>query len=167
MDVAALVVAILAMAAAGASALIAKGANTRADTANARAREALDLQKRIDDREREFRDVRWRGSVERHHGDGPDEFRLANEGLTQAESVVLVIEYSDRPREDYHLGTVGAGEWKGVRSEGLAGWMSAVVVSMPVYPGFTVHWSSPLGQVQEEFHGERQIFKGPAVEFSE
>lgn len=127
--------------------------------ANARAKDANDLQKRIDDRSREFRDVRWRAGMQLSDDGSHTVFTLANHGLTDAQNVVVVIEYSDRPREHYKLGTIEAGQWKPVESEGLQGWRAATAEAMPIHPAFTVHWWSPLGTADEYTSWEGTIFQ--------
>lgn len=59
MEIAGFVVAVLAALGAVIAAVYAGGANRRADEANKTAARALDLQARIDARDREFREVMW------------------------------------------------------------------------------------------------------------
>jgi hypothetical protein len=139
MEIAGFVVAVLAVLIAAASLVYAKGANDRADVANRTAREALDLQARVDAREREYRDVSWRSSFD--HGRG---FTLTNDGLTDAHRVTLIL-YGDQDRELHRLGDIRAGQSATVQSRLASVWMREYERSMPLAPPFMTHWSSPLG----------------------
>lgn len=148
-EIAGFVVALVAALAAGASALYALGANRQAAVANQRASEALELQHRIDDREREFRDVAWESSW--HEATG---FTLRNVGLTDAHHVTLVL-HDAHDSERHDLGLVAAGQSVDVDSPRVASWMVAMREFLPLGPGYLVHWSSRLGQPSE--------FRTPAV----
>lgn len=158
MEIAAFVVSVLAALVAVWMAFLARAANQRADEANRQSEEALDHEKRLDDREREFRSVSWRGSLATPP-DGPVTFELVNAGLTEARDVVLVVHES-------HLGEVArfdfericGGDRKSVdlnyRSDARArreiGWD----------PAYTVHWASPLGHASRVESPEGSVFFG-------
>ncbi len=158
MEIAGFVVAVLAVVAAGASALYARGANARADTANSRATEALDLQRVIDARDREFRDVRWELHVERNSQDARfTEASLVNVGLTEAQSITLVIE-SKTSSEAIAIAALEPGKVATVRSASAATWFEENERYVPLAPSFRVHWSSPLGQSSERYHDGKAFF---------
>jgi len=161
MEIAGFVVAVLAVVAAGASALYARGANARADTANSRATDALDLQRVIDARDREFRDVRWELHVERNTQNARfTDARLVNVGLTEAQDITLVVE-SKTSSEAIAIASLQPGEFAVVRSTSAATWFEENEKYMPLTPQFRVHWSSPLGQSSESCH-DGKVFFGDA-----
>lgn len=149
MEVASLVVAVLAVLAAGGSLLYAKGANDRADVANARAEEAIDLQKRIDERDREFRAVEWDANVANQVNGVVTEYVLTNAGDSDAMSVTVVL-YLNPDREVHHVGDIAARQSVTITSPLFIQWMREAVEHEVVTPGARVHWSSRLGQVGDE-----------------
>lgn len=152
MEIAGFVVGAISMLIAAASALYAKGANARADEANRVATAALDLQARIDSREREYRDVTWSASYKRDVG-----FTLTNEGLTEAREVVLVL-HGGNERELHRVGDVAHGQSATVVSRVAAEWMRDNEASMPLAPAFTAHWSSPLGVADRHYSPPTGLF---------
>lgn len=146
MEIAAFVVAVLAVLAAGASALYARGANTRADTANERAADALDLQKRIDDRQREFRLVRWSASWDPLAAADTPTVWLRNTGLTPAVDVTLLVKtFVDEKM--FRFERVEPGE----KVEAIFGAPDAAHAAFHFVRDSVcrVHWSSPRGEVHE------------------
>lgn len=157
MEIAAFVVAVLAVLAAGASAFYARGANSRADTANERAGEALDLQRRIDERAGEFTDVRWEIRVDSEWSGGRyTGVSFHNVGLTPARKVTFVIEVEGWAIADIlEVDEVLPGHGTGFNSDAAAMWMEKNDDLEPQHPPFLVHWSSPLGNVmQRSYDGE-------------
>lgn len=156
MEIAAFVVSVLAALVAVWMAFLARAANQRADEANRQAEAALDHEKRLDEREREFRSVSWRGHLATPP-DGPVTFELINGGLTEARDVVLVVHEShlgEAARFDFER--ISGGERKSVeltyRSEAHTrrdiGWN----------PAYTVHWVSPLGHASRVENPESNVF---------
>lgn len=123
--------------------VVAMRANRRADAANVTAERALDLQSRIDAREREYRAVRWKGEWDLDDA-GRIVFRLTNTGHTPACSVTAVVtrDGDDVVRE---LGDVAAGAHGDVRISTQMTGQAAVEVLRRQDTPFEVHWSSPLG----------------------
>lgn len=146
MEIAAFVVAVLAVFAAGASAFYARGANSRADTANARAAEALDLQRRIDERQREFELVRWSASWNPLAPDNTPTVWLRNTGLTPAVDVTLLVKtFVDEKL--FHFDRVDPGG----KVEAVFGAPDAVNAAFHFVRESMcrVHWSSPHGNVHD------------------
>lgn len=152
MEIAGFVVAVLAVVASGASALYALGANRRADEANRTARAALDLQARIDEREREYRDVDW--EAEWHPETG---LTITNSGLTDANHVTAVLR-GPLGTERHDLGDLRSGESATIDSAVASAWMKENKRSMPSSPPFFVHWSSPLGVAEDRDVTSRSLF---------
>ncbi|MEW1706973.1 hypothetical protein AB0230_07000 [Microbacterium sp. NPDC089190] len=155
-----------------AGALIVAGrANRRADVANAqaavandRAQEALDLQRRIDERAREFTDVRWEIDVDSAWSGGRfTGVAFRNVGLTPARDVTFVVEVDGWGTADVLTAEeVLPGYKAGFTSEAAAFWMDKNHDLVPLHPPFRVHWSSPLGNVVERHHEAKSIFKRPS-----
>lgn len=122
-----------------------------------RAREALRLQRQIDARAREFREVSWEGTFDRI-APGADEWQInvTNTGLTRAEGVTLVVEFDQA--EKYDLGAVDPGQTRSVQVGGGDAWYSAGRSRMPVRPGFRIYWSSPEGHPDRAHHPVIQLF---------
>lgn len=160
MEIAALLVAVLAMGAAVASALYARGANARADVANERATEALDLQRRIDERAREFVDVDWKLEVDRDWSGGRfTGVAFRNIGLTPAHDVTFVIDLPEFATEVFKSDAVNPGYAAGFISDATGWWMEKNRPSVPEHPPFRVHWSSPLGNVDDRGYEGKGIFE--------
>ncbi|MEV8360295.1 hypothetical protein [Microbacterium sp. NPDC076895] len=149
MELAGLIVAVLATAAAALSLLYARGANRRADVANARAEEALDLQRRIDEREREFRDVQWAISWSpwTKQTEKPA-VQLTNAGLTTATNVTLVLTLPTM-QQVLNVGTVEPGETRTLDIEYPKVGPAHDHIELIRDPLWRVHWSSPLGHPDE------------------
>ncbi|MGC0371220.1 hypothetical protein [Microbacterium sp. SLBN-111] len=151
-----------------AGALVTAGrANRRADIANAqsaeandRAREALDLQRRIDERAREFTDVRWEIKVDSSWSGGRyTGVSFRNVGLTSARDATFVIEVEGWATPDVLTAEeVLPGYAAGFTSKAAAFWMDKNDDLVPLHPPFRVHWSSPLGNVVERHHDGATIF---------
>ncbi|MCK2032198.1 hypothetical protein [Microbacterium sp. KSW4-4] len=148
MEIAGFVVAVLAVVAAGASVLYARGANSRADEANRTAEKALDLQARADAREREFREVRWEAGYDLDDRERPV-FRLTNVGHTDAHSVSLLLATPGRRETLFTLGNVGAGGSAQVVLTDDETQRSIVELMILTADPWRVHWSSPLGHAEE------------------
>lgn len=155
MEIAGFVVAALALIASFASALYALGANRRADEANRTAKAALDLQSRIDEREREYRDVDWTADWDEQTG-----FALANSGLTDATHVTLIMR-GFHGAERHDLGDIPAGGSVAVESVAAAAWIDENKQSMPLSPPYLVHWSSPLGVAEQREVPSRSLYMLP------
>jgi hypothetical protein len=122
-----------------------------------RARDALRLQRRIDARAREFREVSWEGTFDRIAPGADDwKFRVTNTGLTWAEGVTLVVEFE--PAEKFDLGAIEPGESRSVEVGGGGAWQAANGNHLPVRPGFRIYWSSPEGHPDNAHHPVIQIF---------
>lgn len=137
---------------------IADDARREAERANVLAKAALDIQKRIDDRAAEYRDVRWEGSWET----GPDidhqmGFALKNVGTTRAARVTLIIEvrYSE---EVFTFDSIEPGEGRIVVVKGQTVDEFRESQEMELRPPFRVHWTSPLGHAQEESFERSSLF---------
>lgn len=156
MEIAGFVVAVFAAAGAVVAALYARGANHRADEANRTAKEALDLQSRIDARDREFREVRWDGGYDVDSERRPL-FRLSNVGHTDAHSVSLLIAANGKPETLYPLGDIAAGNHADARLDERP--MQAGILELMILTDdhWRVHWSSPLGQAADYHYPGRQI----------
>lgn len=157
MEIAGFVVALLAAVGAVWAAVAANGANRRADEANRTAEKALDLQSRIDAREREFREVEWDASYDI----GADEaivFRVKNTGHTDACQVTVVFTAPDGSTEIARsLGDIASGRHADVSVESEMTGQSAVEVLLLQHYPWRVHWSSPLGQVESFRHPGLQL----------
>lgn len=158
MEIAGFVVAVVASLVAVASAWFALGANRRADTADTRATEAVDLQRRIDEREREFRSVSWHGAWEAPtEPDAVPLFQLTNTGLTDASGVTLVLEMP-RGAQAYNLGDLPHGDHRTAPLHtNMRGPAAPAVLELHGLQ-YEVHWSGPLGQVDRYQHAGHQIF---------
>lgn len=150
------VTAIVATIIAGGSvwiALVANGhsaaANREAAVANSRASQALALQKEIDDRAREFRDVEWTGTWVPEADMNVPQFRLSNIGLTTAESVTLILTVPSNERQHWSLGTIEPGDYRDIEfGAAVAAGAVAALMAHRLLP-FAVHWSSPRGQAAQ------------------
>ncbi|MGI6878821.1 hypothetical protein [Microbacterium sp. gxy059] len=131
-------------------------ANTIAERADAREADSLRLQKRIDARAAEFRDVRWKGIHERKE-DGWY-FRLENVGLSSAENVTLVVDTEPKGIVMQLFGELHPGDkWEPKTRE------AEDADDHPEYlDGWRVYWSSPLGHadkhVEPRFEYYDEIF---------
>lgn len=135
--------------------IVAIRANGRAAEANRTSREALDLQSRIDQREREYRNVEWTATHDRSGG-----FTLTNSGLTDATQVTLVMRnFAGSERHD--LGDIPAQSSVSVQSAAAAAWMREAESSMPLSPPYFVHWSSPLGVADQREMPKQALFMAP------
>ena len=122
-----------------------------------RAREALRLQRQIDARAREFREVSWEATFDRVDPGAADwAFMVTNTGLTRAEGVTLVIEVD--PAEKHDLGAVDPGQSQSVRVGGGNAWHTSNRSHMPVRPEFRIYWSSPKGHPDDARHPVVQLF---------
>lgn len=141
-----------------ASIVIAAVSATNAHKSRKRADEALDHQRRLDERDREFRDVVWRGAL-LSPPDASAGFELTNGGMTEAQSVVLVVHASKfGEAERFDFGYIRGGErvevqmpYGEIHGRREFGWN----------PGFTVHWVSPLGyaaRFEAEEHTDRLVY---------
>lgn len=136
-------VAILALVVATLANRRADEANTHAQVANERARNAYNLQVRIDDRDREFRMVSW--GVEPGDDDGARSITITNVGLSDARSVTMVLFLSD-DHEVVECPVIRKGESVTVSSPRLSAWLEAAWEYEVLTPKVMVHWSSPLGK---------------------
>lgn len=125
---------------------VAGNANRRATEANEIAERALDLEARVDERQREFRAVEWRLRADQQ--DGRYFLRLWNIGYTEACNVTLVL-FLDPDSEVHALGKVYPGERGRIESPLISEWLTDAAAHEVVHPGFRVHWSSPLGYVSD------------------
>lgn len=129
--------------------LMAIGSFIVAVLAYRRSSEAAALQSRIDEREREFREVSWhtgwRGDIEQ---DQTVILRLENTGLTSAVQVTLVLEMQGGDQA-FHMGDIPAGDFADAHPRtDLKGPVGAAFLALSGNGvAFRVHWSSPLGQV--------------------
>jgi|SRR6478736_6629179 len=117
--------------------------------ANARAKDALDLQKRIDAREREFRDVTW--SLSWSPWTGPSEkpaLQLTNSGLTTATNVTLMITLPSS-QQALRVGTIEPGETRTLEVEYDRPGPAHNHIELIRDPAYRLHWSSPLGHPDE------------------
>lgn len=147
MEIAGFVVAVLAAIGALVAAWYAGGANRRADEANRTAERALDLQSRIDAREREFREVEWECDYALDDADRVV-FRVKNSGHTDACQVTVVFGAPGGTHEIARsVGDVASGKHVDVSVETEMRGQAAVEVLLLQDTPYRVHWSSPLGQV--------------------
>jgi hypothetical protein len=119
---------------------------------------SLGLQRQIDARQREFRDVRWETHMGVNHA-SPNgwTFRVTNSGLTPAHNVTLVIELD--PDELHQCGNLAPGEGRDVFPSGAQHWHEAHRTFMPVTPGHIVHWSSPAGEADKVRFSPNLLFR--------
>jgi len=132
-----------------------------AHSANGRAREANDLQRRIDERAREYCDVEWDAPLAvPDSSDSPPALRLKNIGSTDAKDVLLILAIAGR-RRTLRAGDIDAGQFGDVLipdvPEDIAGALGAAVFNQFEF-GYTLHWSSPLGAPATHVVPGRQIF---------
>lgn len=139
------------------SVVVARAANARADVANERAKEALDLQHLQDDRAREFRDVVWEASSNRVSDVG-EVFTLRNAGLTTARQVSLVVKLAGGERL-FEFERVGPGESKGVVTGPEARRDEEADPLWTLTPAYRVHWSSPKGLAAEIAVDAHRLFE--------
>ena len=129
-------------------------ANLRSTDANRIARNALEIESRVDERQREFRAVDWDAVVT------ADEeslvFELRNVGDTPAVSVTIVLQLG-KERDTHALGDISPKASVKVTSDNFAAWMTGALEHDFVHPGYRVHWSSPLGQVSDVIMPSRTI----------
>lgn len=158
--------AVVSAAVAVAALVLARNANRRSAEANAQsvvanegAREALDLQRRIDERAREFIDVRWQLSVDREWSGGRfTGVTFRNVGLTPARNVTFIIEVEGWATADvFTAEAVEPGYAAGFISKAAAYWMEQNEDLIPLRPAFRVHWSSPFGNVAERAYGAKAM----------
>ncbi|RBO70878.1 hypothetical protein DSP71_19430 [Microbacterium sp. H6] len=148
MEIAGFVVALVAALGAAVAALYAGGANRRADEANRTAEKALDLQARIDAREREFREVMWECDYALDDADNIV-FRVQNTGFTDARQATAVFWAPNGTHEIVRaVGDVAAGAFADVRVETEMRGQSAVEVLLLMDTPWRMHWSSPLGHAE-------------------
>jgi hypothetical protein len=126
--------------------IVALVANSRSKEANRIARNALEIESRVDERQREFRAVEWDAIV--MADETPLEFELRNTGDTPAVSVTIVL-HLGKERETHELGNIAAKSGAKVTSDKFVAWMTEAFDHEVVNPGYRVHWSSPLGQVSD------------------
>lgn len=130
-----------------ASIVIAAVSATNAHKSRKRADEALDHQKRLDEREREFRDVQWRPSFFTGP-DAPVSFVLRNDGLTDACGVTVVVH--DAPpgvTTVRRCDRLAPGESVSVELDYTAAQRDKLRIGTT--PHHVVHWSSPLGHPEQ------------------
>jgi hypothetical protein len=122
-----------------------------------RATVSLRLQRSIDARSREFREVSWDASILRQQR-LPDKwvFELRHTGLTVAKDVTLVVDLDELVKFD--LGDVAPGESRIVEPPSASVWYQRNQQSAPLHPGFRVHWSSPEGFPSERLYPPNQLF---------
>lgn len=148
MEIAGFVVAVLAAVGAVVAALYAGGANRRADEANRTAAKALDLQSRIDAREREFREVMWTCDYELD-ADENIVFRVKNTGHTDARQATVVFWAPGGTHEIMrNIGDIPAGAFADASVETEMKGQTAVEVLLLQDTAYRVHWSSPLGHAE-------------------
>jgi hypothetical protein len=128
--------------------LVAGRANTRSSEANRIAQTALEMESRVDERQREFRAVEWDAGVTDGESELFSSFELNNVGDSVAKSVTVVL-HLNPDRETHELGDIPAKGAKKITSQGLTRWMREAREHDVVHPGFRVHWSSPLGEVSD------------------
>lgn len=126
-------------------------ANTIAREATKTSQEALALQARIDEREREYRDVSWRGGWEVDVV-GNVSFVVYNDGLTQAKDVTLALNHSGY-RVLRKLGDLDPGEearFEVPDVETFTDEQGYTQVDQRLFDqtSWVMHWSSPLGHVE-------------------
>jgi hypothetical protein len=122
----------------------------------ARVRGSYRLQRSIDARAREFREVAWQGGLQRRSPSADWEFTLSNLGLTAAVNVTLVVEVI--PTELFTFATIGPGETRSIPVGGGQQWDEANRHVVPVRPAFRVYWFSPEGHPDEQNNPGIQIF---------
>lgn len=145
MEIAGFVVAVFAAIAALLAAVYAGGANRRADEANRTAERALDLQARIDAREREFREVDWECGYAIDESESVV-FRVKNTGHTDACQVTVIFSAPGGSHEIAQaLGDIAVGAEKVVSVDTEMSGQSAVEVLLLQDTQWRLHWSSPLG----------------------
>ncbi len=128
---------------------IASAANQLADAANKRADEAHDLQRRIDEREREFRDVTWSiGWSPWEHPTGMPAVEVSNTGLTAARQVTLVV-VLPRGQQAIEVGDVGPGETRTFAIQYGRRGPAHKHIELIRDVKYRLHWSSPLGHPDE------------------
>jgi len=127
---------------------VAARANFRSKEANRIAQTALDIESRVDDRQREFRAVEWDAGVAAEDSGQTFRFELRNAGDTDAIGATVVLQLTP-DRETHQLGNIPAKNVAVITSDSLDNWMREAVVHEVVHPAYRVHWSSPLGQVSD------------------
>lgn len=137
-------------------------ANAQSVVANERAREALDLQRLIDERAREFSDVRWELTVDREWSGGRfTGVAFRNVGLTPARDVTFIIEVEGWATADVFIAAeVHPGYAAGFTSKAAGFWMEENESLIPLWPAYRVHWSSPLGNVAEREYRAKTMAEG-------
>jgi hypothetical protein len=134
---------------AGVAVVIAGASALFAWTANRRAADALELQRSIDAREREFRDVSWGLSWSPWtRADETPSLQLSNLGLTTAVDVTLVL-LLPTMQQAIHVGTVEPGETRTVEIAYSKTGPAQEHVELIRDPIYRLQWSSPLGQPDE------------------
>ena len=150
MEIAGFVVAVVAV-------LVAVGSVIYAARADRTAKDALNLQVAVDARQREFRSVVWEAESTADDEDPPNAFTLTNAGDTDAREVSVVLQLGWRERETHHLGDIPARETRTITSDAFAAWIVGARDHEYVHPAYRVHWSSPLGQVDDQDVPARDI----------
>lgn len=128
--------------------IVAARANARSSEANLIAARAVEMEARIDERQREFRSVDWSARVTEGADSDSFVFELRNDGDTDACSATVVLRLY--PHETHAVGDVPAKGSVSLTSERLDEWMRGAIEHEMVQPGFRIHWSSPLGHPSEE-----------------
>lgn len=119
-------------------------AERRAHAADARARDALDLQKTIDARQREFCDVSWSVGWDPFASARKPRIVIQNTGLTDAVDVTLVVEtFIDR--QMFTFDRIDAGENRGAVIDIKDESPTTAEFHLVRNGKYSVHWSSPLG----------------------
>ncbi|MBZ4485826.1 hypothetical protein LQ938_10410 [Microbacterium sp. cx-55] len=136
---------------------IAEAANRIAVAANLRADEAHDLQRLVDDREREFRDVSWRVSWSPwEHESGMPALQLTNTGLTPARQVTLVI-ILPRSQQAIDVGDVAPDQTRTLAIQYGRPGPAHQHIELIRDPVYRIHWSSPLGHPEEVRNSANQL----------
>ncbi|MFB8191254.1 hypothetical protein ACFC14_18205 [Microbacterium sp. NPDC055988] len=126
-------------------------ANAIAGEATKTSREALALQARIDEREREFRDVSWRCGWQTDV-EGNVAFLVLNDGLTEAKDVTLALNHNNQ-RVLRKLGNLRPGEEARYEVPDVATFTDEdgfTQVDQRIFDrtAYVIHWASPLGHVE-------------------
>lgn len=157
-DVIAIIAAVIAVVSIGA-AVVANGhareSNAIAAAAHESAKAALSLQEKIDAREREFRDVRWKGGFATDQDDRLV-FTVTNTGLTPACEVTVVYEHNGH-RYVSELGELAPEEVGYARFETEMTGKSSIELMLFTDPPFLVHWSSPRGHAEAFSYSGTQL----------
>jgi hypothetical protein len=137
-------------------------ANTHAQVANERARNAYNLQVRIDDRDREFRMVSW--GVEPGDDDEARSITITNVGLSEARSVTMVV-FLGGDHEVVEFPVLRKGDSVTVSSPRMQAWLKAAWEYEVLTPKVMVHWSSPLGKASHATINSKDL--GDYIDFEQ